>query len=126
MLKWIQLGITALLLIRAVYTDLKTGKIENRLIGLGLAAGLVCACAEGETSQLLAGIKMMCIVIAVLFFLLAIKGLGAGDIKLLGMLAFIFPENAVSIIAASFLAGAAIAGGRRLIRAWKREKIYKR
>lgn len=126
MLEWIQLGITALLLIRAVYTDLKTGKIENRLIGLGLAAGLVCVCAEGGASQLLAGIKMMCIVIAVLFFLFAIKGLGAGDIKLLGMVAFIFPENAVSIIAASFFSGVAIAGGRMLIRAWKREKIYKR
>lgn len=126
MLEWIQLGIAALLLIRAAYTDLKTGKIENRLIVLGLAAGFVCAYAEGGTSRLLTGIKMMCIVIAALFFLFAIKGLGAGDIKLLAMLALFFPEDAVSIIAASFFAGAAIAGGRMLIRAWRREKIYKR
>jgi len=126
MFEWIQLGIAALLLIRAAYTDLKTGKIENRLIVLGLAAGFVCAYAEGGTSRLLTGIKMMCIVIAALFFLFAIKGLGAGDIKLLAMLALFFPEDAVSIIAASFFAGAAIAGGRMLIRAWRREKIYKR
>lgn len=126
MLEWIQLGIAALLLIRAAYTDLKTGKIENRLIVLGLAAGFACAYAEGGTSRLLTGIKMMCIVIAALFFLFAIKGLGAGDIKLLAMLALFFPEDAVSIIAASFFAGAVIAGGRMLIRAWRREKIYKR
>lgn len=75
---------------------------------------------------MLAGIKMMCAVISVLFFLFIIKGLGAGDIKLLGVLALFFPEDAVSIIAASFFTGAVIAGGRMLIRACKKEKIYKR
>lgn len=126
MFRWIQMGIVTLLLIRAVYTDLKIGKIENRLIGFCLVAGVVCIYGEGGTSQLLAGIKMMCAVISVLFFLFIIKGLGAGDIKLLGVLALFFPEDAVSIIAASFFTGAVIAGGRMLIRACKKEKIYKR
>lgn len=126
MFEWMQMGIAALLLIRAVYTDLKIGKIENRLIGFGLAAGFICGYAKGGTPQLLAGIKMMCIVIFSLFFLFALKGLGAGDIKLFGVLALFFPEDVMSIIVASFFTGAAIAGGRMLIRAWKKEKIYRR
>lgn len=126
MYKWFETGLVAVLLMRAVYTDLKTEKIENRLIGFGLISGFVCAYIRGGPSQFLTSAKMMCIIIFVLFFLFAIKGLGAGDIKLLGVLALFFPEDIVSIIAASFFIGAGIAGGRMIIRAWKKIKVYKK
>lgn len=122
----IKTGITIVLLFRAVYTDVKNGKIENGLIAFGLVFGLICAGMADGLPGLLSSVKMVCTITAALFFLFVMKGLGAGDIKLFAMLAAFFPEQILSIVIVSFFIGAGMALGRMAIRAVKHRPIYKR
>lgn len=112
----IKLGIVAILLFRAVYTDVKRGQIENRLIVTGLVLGFICTIVTGGLSGLLDSVKMVCTITAALFFLFVIKGLGAGDIKLLAVLAAFFPKVIFSIVIASFFVGAGIALARMAVK----------
>lgn len=123
---YIKMGMVAVLLSRAIYTDVKRGQIENGLIAIGLIMGLICAGMAGGLSEILNSIKMVFTVMAALFFLFVIKGLGAGDIKLFAMLAAFFPGEIFSIVIISFFMGAGIALGRMVIRAVKRIPIYRR
>lgn len=108
---WIKMGLVSALFMRAIYTDLKNQKIENKLIGIGLVMGLGCSYISGGKWGLMESIKMVCIIIIALFFLFVIKGLGAGDIKLLGVISAFFPGEIVTIIVLAFFAGAVFALG---------------
>lgn len=123
---FIKIGIAAILLFRASYTDLKEGRIENRLIAAGLTLGLICAGIEDGLPGLIGSIKMVCTITVALFFLFVIKALGAGDIKLFAVLASFFPEEIVSIIITSFFMGAAIAIGRMGVRAVRHLPVYRK
>lgn len=123
---YIKSGIVTVLLLRAVYTDMKRGQIENWLIVIGLVLGLVCAGVIGGVPELLNSVKMVCTMTTALFFLFVIKGLGAGDIKLLAMLAAFFPKVIFSIVITSFFVGAGIALARMAVRAVKHIPIYRR
>ena len=122
----IKIGIITILLSRAVYTDLKKGQIENRLIVAGLIIGFSCAGFDGGLPEILNSAKMVCIITAALFFLFIIKGLGAGDIKLFAVLASFFPKSIVSIVVVSFFMGAGIALGRMAVRAVKHIPVYRK
>ena len=123
---YIKSGIVMGLLLRAIYTDMKRGQIENRLIVTGLVLGFVCAIVTGGVSGLLDSVKMVCTITVALFFLFVIKGLGAGDIKLLAVLAAFFPKEIFSIVIVSFFVGAGIALARMAVRAVKHIPIYRR
>lgn len=124
MLWWIKMGLVSVLFMRAIYTDIKRQKIENQLIGIGLVAALVCSCISGGQEGLIESMKMVFIVVIALFFLFVIKGLGAGDIKLLGVMSAFFPEEIITIIVFAFFSGAVYALGRMVIRAFLKQPVY--
>lgn len=125
-MEWIGLSAAAVLLARAVYTDIREGKIENRVIVTGLLSGLLLACLNGGVKGFLDSAKMAGVTLAVLLILFLIKGLGAGDVKLFCMLAVFFPGEVISIIVVSFLAGGVMAVQKMCFRYLQKEKVYVR
>lgn len=115
-----------ILLCRAVYTDLRNRKIENRLIVYGLVCGIVLAAIRDGPKGVWCSIRMVGIVFAALIILFVIKGLGAGDIKLFCMLAAFFPSDILRIVIVSFFAGGGIAIVRILWRFITKQALYVR
>lgn len=112
------------ILARAMYTDILYGKIENALIAAGALAGSGYAYDKGGTEGVCSAGAMAVIVCMALFLLYRIRGLGAGDIKLLGVMTIFFPENVLWMIAGSFLWGAGIALMRMFIRFLKKRQVF--
>lgn len=120
---WIYL-IVIPLLGRALYTDFRFGIIENQLITFGFLLGIASAYLSGGWPKVLLGLKTMGIVLIMMMSLYLIKGLGAGDVKLLCVLATFFPETILQIIIAAFLVGAVIAISKMLWRATRHLPFY--
>lgn len=123
-MKWIGNLVVAGLLLRAVYTDKKEGKIENWLLLTGFVLGLLFSYLNGGEKGLLNSLGTAAIILVPLFLLFLIKGLGAGDIKLFCVLAVFFPKEAVSIVVISFFAGGVLAVGNMILRWAKKEKVF--
>lgn len=106
---------TLLLLLAACVTDIRSGRISNRLVCLGLVAGLAVQTWEfGVLGLALFTIQIIFPVI-VLFLLFLMRALGAGDIKLFSVVAGIWNLRAICYcIIFSFLAGAALSLGKLL------------
>ncbi len=106
------------ILARAVYTDLRSHRISNRLTLFGLLAGLGLqgfgAGPQGLTAGLFgAGVGLACFAP---FYLL--RAMGAGDVKLLAVVgAFLGPQGALYAALLSLLAGGSGAIGYVLWRA---------
>jgi prepilin peptidase CpaA len=106
------------ILAQAVYTDLRSHRISNRLTFFGLLAGLGLQCfgtgLQGLTAGLLgAGVGLACFAP---FYLL--RAMGAGDVKLLAAVgAFLGPQGALCAALFSLLAGGSGAIGYVLWRA---------
>lgn len=111
-------------LARAMYTDILYGKIENALIAMGALAGSGYAYDKAGTEGVLSAGGMAVVVCMALFLLYRIRGLGAGDVKLLGVMTFFFSENILWMIAGAFLWGAGIALVRMTIRFWKKRQVF--
>jgi prepilin peptidase CpaA len=126
MVEWIMITVAGAVLLRAVYTDIKNGKIENWLMLAGLISGILFAAIRDGPKGVLCSIKYVAIMFVGLIFLFIIRGLGAGDIKLLCVMAAFFQKEAFAIVVAAFFAGASIAVGRMLLRIVKRETVYVR
>ncbi|MDD6072517.1 MAG: prepilin peptidase [Clostridiales bacterium] len=124
MIEIIAIAAAGVMLCRAVYTDIKTGKIENRLVAAGLIAGLLFAAVRDGPKGIWTSVRMMGIVFVMLIFLFIIKGLGAGDIKLFCVLAVFFPEDIIQIIIVSFFAGGIAATGKILLRLFRGKSLY--
>lgn len=124
MIEQIKLLTAGMLLLRAVYTDVKKGRIENPLIVTGLMCGILFAAIRDGPQGIRHSIRMSAIVCTALFFLFVLKGLGAGDIKLFCVLAVFFPSQIIGIITASFFAGGAWALGRMLWRGIRGQALY--
>jgi Flp pilus assembly protein protease CpaA len=88
--------------------------------------GLLYTGYFGGREQVLLSLKMTGIVMAALFFLYVMKGLGGGDIKLFGMLAAFYPEEIFGIVVLSFFLGAGFALFRMVVRVLRREAVYQR
>ena len=112
------------LLIRAVYTDVKTGKIENKLILMGLIMGVLLKYVTGGVTGVLEGLKMAFFITAALFLLFIIGGMGAGDIKLITVLSVIFPEQCVAVVVAAFIIAGIMVVGRMIHRAIRGKRVY--
>lgn len=124
MIWYIKAVVVMMLFMRAIYTDVKKNIIENRLIGAGLVTGFLLSYLAGGIPAVLQAVKGSCGVIVVLFPLFLIRGLGAGDIKLLGVMAVFFPEEIINIVLLSFFAGAVLALGKMVVRGFQKQKIY--
>lgn len=125
-MEWIRIVLVVALIGRAIYTDLKKGIIENRILGIGLLLGLICAYVEGGTGLLFRSIGMTFLMLAGLWFLFVLKGLGGGDIKLLCVLATFYPEHIVMVVVVSFVAGAGIGLLRMLFRLLQKQQAYRK
>ena len=110
------------ILLASVYTDLRTGKIKNKLIFSAMISGCLLNYVTGGLAAMASGIKMAAITIAFLYVLFLIGGLGAGDIKLLALIGLLFPDNVILITVLSFLIAGGIAFIRIVGRIIRREK----
>lgn len=101
------------LLVIAVYTDLRTDKIKNQLIIAGLVLGLGnCIYEEGITGIPFWMFRLI-IPIVLFYFLFHLGTMGAGDIKLFSMIAgFLTIREFFACVWVSFLAGGVISVGK--------------
>lgn len=95
------------LLFLAVCMDIKSFKINNRLILVGISIGLAFNLYEVGWFGIIQSISGMMIPIVLLFFLFLFKVLGAGDIKLFSVIGGFFGITFVlqSIVLSFLLAG---------------------
>ena len=99
-----------LLTAAATIMDIKTGKVDNRLIFISSGAGLLLRFARGGPEGMAAGVAGMLLPFVLLFILFCFRMLGAGDIKLFCSIgATLGPAGIIKCIAVSFLIGALIA-----------------
>lgn len=91
----------------AVYTDMTSAKISNRLIVSGLIMGFLYQIFWNGESGILCFAVNIVVPVILLYLLFQMHVLGAGDIKLFSMLgAFLSIEELLKLIVLSFLAGA--------------------
>jgi prepilin peptidase CpaA len=96
-----------LLMSVCVYTDVSKNRIYNIVLLPFVIAALLTSLCSGGITQLLWSIKGMLLGLAILFIPFALGGMGAGDVKLLGVVgALKGPFFVLSV----FLTGA-VAGG---------------
>lgn len=116
MLSLINTTVFIALLVLAAGTDLRTGRIPNKLTGAGLAAALVLLAPSGPAA-VLGGVAGAALAFAVSFPLFAVRGLGGGDVKLLTVAgAFLGIGRVVPALLITAVAGGVLAlaeGGRR-------------
>lgn len=124
--EWIVTGSVVFILSRAVYTDIKEEKIENRLMAAGLVMGFAAAYLTGGLDRLVVSVWQSVLVLLFMLILFVIKGLGAGDIKLFCVLAAFMPENILSVIVMAFLAAAAFIAVRMFVRVCRRRTMFKK
>lgn len=123
-MEWVRIIVVLVLLGRAIYTDVKRGIIENRIIWLGLIMAGIWSYCNGGINGLLQSGKMVVLTFGVLFVFYLVRGLGAGDVKLLCVLSAFFPELLWNIAVASFVMAAVISVGKMMIRGIRRKNIY--
>jgi prepilin peptidase CpaA len=113
-----------LLLLLAVYCDIRIYKIKNAIILLFTAAGLLTGFLSQGAHGLLMSLSGMLLPLILLFPLYALKMLGAGDIKLLCAVGSIAGSGTILYtIAYSFLAGGVIALAIMIIRKNGKQRI---
>lgn len=99
------LSLTSIVLL-AVFQDVKSFKIKNYTILIGIIIGTLFNLFELGVLGIYPYIIGMIIPIIVLFPLFMIKALGAGDIKLLSVVGcFLGPSDIIKIIIISFFSG---------------------
>lgn len=94
----------------AVFCDLRTGKIPNRLLSAGLAAALILQLTEHAFYGLPLLLSGALVPFALLYPAYKLGMTGAGDVKLLTVLgSFLSARGALRLLFVSFLCGALIA-----------------
>ncbi len=103
------------LLMTAVWMDLKTDKISNRLILFGLFLGLPYQIILNGPCGILVFLLNGCVPILFLFLFYRIKALGAGDIKLLSVLGVFLNKEQYFCTIMYIFASAAMIGVVKLL-----------
>ena len=99
--------ILLVLLLIAVYTDMKKTIISNRLIVAGLLIGFLFRISEKGCMGVFFFLVNISIPVILLYLLFQMHALGAGDIKLFSMLgAFISTEQLLKLMVLAFCIGA--------------------
>lgn len=79
--------------------DLREDRIPNALVICGVLGGYVCIAMEHGLGGVVAGSISAVIVFAILFPVYLIRGIGAGDVKLMSAIALFFePEYAIRFL----------------------------
>jgi len=108
------------LLLRAVWTDIQSRRISNGLVLIGLLAGFALQALVTPGAGLFAnpfgGLGLLSATggmltgLGMLLPMYAMGAMGAGDVKLMGMIgAFLGPQDAVGAMLASAIAGGVLA-----------------
>lgn len=119
-MKWLPFIVLSLLLAGAVWHDVRSRRIPNVLVlvGLVLAFALQAVLPEGDglflapfgSIGLLWSLAGVATGLALLLPMYALRALGAGDVKLLAMIgAFVGPGATIGIAACTLLAGGMLA-----------------
>lgn len=112
-----------LLLFLAALSDLRTDRIPNGLVILGMAVGL-----SGKLwfdTQLWQSLVSMLLAFLLMYPLFKIGALGAGDVKVLMMIgSFLKIKGFITVLAASFVIGALFSLLKLLAEHNGRERIY--
>lgn len=94
-------------MIVAVITDLRFGKISNRLILTGIGVALIRRLLQEGCVGLLTGVIQISFPVIILYLFFLIGALGAGDIKLFSLVGgFVNFRELVTCIMAAFVLGA--------------------
>lgn len=75
-----------MLLLIAVSTDIRTGRISNRLVCFGLGTGLIFQIWESGSRGMFVFLIQVIFPVIILFLLFLMRALGAGDIKLFSVI----------------------------------------
>lgn len=106
----VTLPILMLLLITAAWCDVGSYRIPNRLILIGIAAGLILRLTAHGWDGLLAALLGMCVGVVVLLPMYWLRAMGAGDVKLMGMTGvFLGPFHVLGAWLATLLVGGVLA-----------------
>lgn len=98
-----------IVLVTAVITDVKSHRIPNVLLFPALAFSLMFHAATGGAEGLLGALAGLALGIAMLLPLYVMGGMGAGDVKLLGVVgSFLGPWATVVAGMATMIAGAVV------------------
>ena len=91
----------------AVYHDLKSYKIKNYIIVIGIVSGIFINCKEAAFQSIYFYLLGMILPVLILLPLFIIKALGAGDIKLFSVIGcYLGTYSVCKVIVISFLIGA--------------------
>ena len=122
--KNIEYGLILILLIAAVYYDMRTFRIPNAVTGMGCVAGCLYSVVTNGIRGLGCSLTGMLIPVVGLFVLFVIRIVGAGDIKLLAAIGSFVYIDIIWIVRNSFVV-AALCG--LLIYVWRfMTAIYRR
>ena len=119
-LSWSPAVLLAVLLLLAVYYDVRSRRIPNRLVFSGALAGLLLNAVLPAGAGLLTAapgalgfwpaLGGLVLGLALLMPMYALKALGAGDVKLMAMVgAFVGPQTVLFCLLCSLLAGGVLA-----------------
>jgi len=99
-----------LIIVCAVFVDMRERRIPNKLILVGLLCGVLFVGLQFGDISITDRIGGFFLGIALLFIPFAMRGIGAGDVKLLGLVGlYVGIKTIVSISLISFVVGGGIA-----------------
>lgn len=114
------LAVLAVLLLLAMREDLRSHRIPNKLVLVGVVLGLglngLLPAGSGFNSMIpgglgwLAALKGLALGVAVFLPIYLLRAMGAGDVKLMGMVgAFLGPGDLIGAVIITFIAGGVMA-----------------
>ncbi len=125
-MEWIRWIFIFTFLTRVMITDIKDGVIENKVIVIALVIFWGFAGIADGPEGLVQGARMCGMTFGVLFLFYLIKGLGAGDVKMLCVLAILLPEEIWNVMLGAMVITAIYGVARMLKRGLSQETIYKK
>jgi prepilin peptidase CpaA len=106
----VEIIVLFLIVLYAVFIDIRERRIPNKLILVGLICGITSACFQIGYINIFDRVGALCIGMAILFIPFALGGIGAGDVKLLGVIGlFVGIKGVVNVSLISFIVGGGIA-----------------
>lgn len=105
--------------------DIRSGKISNRLIVLGMVFGGCLQVLQHHAEGIYFFLRNISVPIILFYLLFQMRVLGAGDIKLFSMIGGILTiQELFAIMAYSFIAAGAGAGLYLVVDQQRRQKLY--